>query len=117
MRLISRDSIARDIKFKIFTGKTVWELIFPDPREGIHFVSGGYYSDKRLYEKMYYNVKARSDILGGQLKGIYINLNNKKQELNYKNADKFMGDVISKHLAVTFKIMVKNKYYEFKVRH
>jgi len=117
MKLINRDSIARDIQFKVFSNKTIWDLIFPDLREGIHFVSRYYYSDRRLYEKMYYNVKTRSNILGGQLKSIYINLNNKKKELNYKNADKFMGNIMSKNLPITFKIIVRNKYYEFTVGH
>jgi len=117
MKLFNRDSIARDIEFKVFVKKSVWDLIFPDTREGIRFVSGGYISNKRLYEKMYHNVKTRVHILGGNLRGIYVIKNKRRKELTYRNAEVLMEDVMGKHLSVTFKIMIRNKYYEFTVGH
>lgn len=118
MKLFNRDSIARDIEFKLFVGKDVWSLIFPNVRDGIRFISGGYTSDKRLYEKMYYHVKTRVRILGGELKSIHIiQENGRRKEIDYRNADKLMGDVMGKHLSVVFKIMVRNKYYEYTVGH
>ena len=118
MKLFNRDSIAREIELKVFKGKTVWELIFSNTIEGIRFVSGSNrYSNKRLFEKMESNVNRKINILGGQLKDTYIVVKGRRKFIDYKNSEELMGKVMSKHLPVIFKIMIRNKYYEFKVEH
>lgn len=116
MKLINRDSIARDIEYKVFK-TTVWDLIFPDAREGISFVSGRYYSDQRLYEKMYNNVRMKVRILGGELKEVWTKAGKRRKILDYKTSPEVMGEAMSKQLPITFKIMIRNKYYEFTVKH
>lgn len=118
MKLFNRDSIARDIEFKVFANKDVWGLTFPNARDGIRFVSSSYTSNRRLYEKMYNHVKSKVHILGGQLRSIFvIKENGRRKEIDYRNAEDLMGEVMGKHLPVVFKIMVRNKYYEYTVGH
>ena len=119
MKLFNRDSIARDIEYKIFNGKDVWSLVFTDVKEGIHFVaSGTSMTRRRMFEKMEYNVRRKANILGGKLRHIYVILESgRRREMNYRNAEDLMSKVMDKQLNVVFKIMVRNKYYEYTVGH
>jgi hypothetical protein len=113
MKLFNRDSIAADIEFKIFRGKTVWSLAFK-PAEGINFVVGPTYSYRRIFEKLENNVKEKLRIQGANLTNIFLT---DGRELNYKNSDELMREVILKELPLIFKIMIKGKYYEFQLEH
>ncbi len=115
MKLLNRDSIAKDIKYKAFAERTVWNFVFPNTQDGIKHIGGKYYSNKMLYELLYNNVKEKVESQGGKIKSIYINFK-KRPELNYQTAEKFMGEILRKQLSLTFKIMVRNKYYEFIVK-
>lgn len=114
MKLFNRDSIAKDIKYKVFEDRTVWNFVFPNTQEGIQYVSGRSYTNKDLYEKLYNNVKSRVGLHEAKIKSIYVN--SKKKKLNYQTADELMGEILRKQLSLTFKIMIRNKYYEFTVK-
>lgn len=117
MRLFNRDSIAADIDFYIFKNKTVWSLAFK-AAEGINFVVGpAAHSYRRVYEKVEANVKEKIRIHGASLAGIYVVVDNKRKEIDYKNADEMMNEVMRKELPLIFKIMIRGKYYEFQVGH
>jgi hypothetical protein len=119
MKLYNRDSIAADIKNRVFAGKDVWSFIFPDVREGLRFVATGgpAYSDKRLFEKMEGSVAKKVSLFGASLKSIYFVENGRRKTISYKNAQEHMGRIMRNKLPVIFKIMLKNKYYEYKVKH
>jgi len=117
MKLFSRDSIARDIRYNVFENKTVWSLVFQDVQDGIKYISGAQCSNRILYEKLYKNVRNKVEALDGKVKSIYVYMDGKKKyELNYQTAENLVGDILRKQLSLTFKIMVKNKYYEFVVK-
>lgn len=117
MKLFSRDSIANDIKFKVFNRKTVWSLTFPDTRDALRFVSTSGRYNKDIFDLMYYNVKRRVEECGGSLSCIYMIKGDRKKYIDYKNSERYMREIFRKEIPLFFRVMIRNKYYDYEVKH
>ena len=114
MELFSRDSIARDVEWKVFRGMDVWRLIFK-PIDGMRFVTSSHPLESSLFDKLNTNVTEKLQPHGVSLKEMVVVIGDERKKLTYQNADELMVRIIRENLPVIFKVMIKNKIYEFQV--
>jgi hypothetical protein len=101
---------------EVFLNKTVWSLIFK-PAEGINFIVSPSISNRDLFGKLEKRVKDKLRLCGASLSEIYTFINDVKVVLNYKNSEEMMGQVMNKNLPLTFKVLVEDQEFEYKVEY
>lgn len=113
---MTRENIAKEIEDNVFRDKTIWSLIFPSPREAIKFVTSVDYSNTKLFEMLERNVRQSVGENGGDLGGVCFIPQKRRVNINHKNSENLLKEALDRRLPVTFKVKIKNKYYEFIVQ-
>lgn len=113
---MTRENIANKIEDNVFHDKTLWSLIFPNPREAIKFVTSIDYSNTKLFEMLERNVRQGIGENGGDFGGLYFVPQKRKMTINHKNSESLLKEALDRRLPVMFKVKIKNKYYEFVVQ-
>lgn len=112
---MTKENIAKEVE-EVFHNKTVWSLIFPDPREAIKFVIGSHYSNSKLFEMLRRNVTEAVGQNNGELIELYYKPKKRKIGINQNNSELLLREALDRRLPIIFKIKIKNKNYEFTVK-
>lgn len=109
---LSRDTIANRIQQTVFS-KQLFSLI-ASPQDMIKFLTSTYVEPRNLYFLLDRNIKEKIMSHGGALKAVYVDVDGVRQQITWDNSNDLFGKVLRYNYPVIFKIMIRNKYYEFK---
>lgn len=108
---LSRDTVASRIQNTIFN-KQLYSLI-ASPQDMIKFLTSTYVEPRNLYFLLDRNIKEKIMGHGGTLKAVYVNIDGTRHKITWENSNDLFEKVLRYNYPVIFKIMIRNKYYEF----
>ena len=82
----------------------------------MRFVTSNHPLDASLFDKLTRNIVDKLRPHGAVLKEMLVVVGEEKTKLTYQNADEWMMRIIRENLAVVFRVMIKNKIYEFQAK-